>query len=340
MLSIFQKIIKVSIAILVVFTIQNNIAIGQGATTLNDQPSFSLNVNPGNSRVGESVTLTLTSTIIDLSTSKITWYVDGALKNAGNSTSYIIKTKNSGQSTIIRVVVETSDGIKGEISKEIISSGVDLIIEPTSYITPFYKGRPYFVTQGTFKVVAIPDVVVDGKRLNPADLYFKWSKDGDILGSNSGIGKNILIVNGTIPINDINISVQILDSGKNILAENSRTVISDQPKILFYENSPLYGIFYNKAITGNYFLGDKEELNVVAKPFSYNVSKDAGNETSYKWYVNGGYVVPPGKTNEILFRQTSANLKGVASVSLDLNATDPSRKFQYSSGNFNIEFGQ
>jgi len=255
-----------------------------------------------------------------------------------SSKSITIKAKNDGQKTTIRVVVETSDGIIKEVSGEISPSGVDLVVEPMSYTLPFYKGKPLFINEGTIKIVAIPDIIIDGIKMASSDLNFKWKRGEIMLASNSGKGKNSIIINGSIPIRDINIELQILDSSGNVLAEKSKIISVDKPKILFYEDNPLYGILYNKAITGNYFLGTKEELNIIAKPFSFNFMSDTPEESSYTWYTNGNYVAPNGKINELILRQTTTNLKGTASVSLDVKNNNIVT--QSASGAFNVDFGE
>ncbi|MEK7072005.1 MAG: hypothetical protein AAB969_00385, partial [Patescibacteria group bacterium] len=153
-----------------------------------------------------------------------------------------------------------------------------------------------------------------------------------------GRGKNSVIINSTIPVRDINMSLQVLDDSGLVLAEKSKTIILNNPKVLFYENNPLYGILYNKAIGGSYSLGTREELKITAKPFSFSFSKDTPGEANFLWYVNDSYVAPVGKNNEITLRQTVTGQVGEVFVSLDLNNINKIN--QYAGGGFNLEFGQ
>ncbi len=336
MLVFFKKIIQVFLILIASFSIVS-ITLAQESVS-NSISSVNIEISPNNPRAGDSVVLTLSSSLLDLNSSRIVWYIDNVARKDTTSKSITIKTKSGGQKTTIRVVVETSDGIIKEATREISPVGVDLVIEPIAYTPPFYKGKPFFVAEGKVKIVAIPDIIINGSKKSSKDLTFKWLKDGYILGSNSGKGKNSIVINSTIPVKDINIGVQVLDSSGNILAENSKSIVKNDPKILFYENSPLYGILYNKAITGNYYLGTREELKIIAKPISFNFSNDTPEESNYSWYVNGNYVAPNGKTNELILRQTTTNLKGTASISLDVK--DINKINQYASGAFNVEFGQ
>jgi hypothetical protein len=330
-----KKIIQLSL-MLIAFLSISNIVFAQEYVS-NSISSVDLSISPTNPRVGDSVTLTLSSDSLDLNSSKIVWYIDGVARKETTNKSITINTKNSGDKTTIRVIVQTVDGIIKEVSKEISPAGVDLVVEPMSYTLPFYKGKPLFVAQGKIKIVAISDVIIDGVKIGSKDLNFKWIKDGSVLGSNSGKGKDSIIINSTIPVRDINIDVQILDELGNILVETSKLISKNNPKILFYENNPLYGILYNNAIIGNYYLGTKEELTIIAKPFSFSFLNDTPEESDYAWYVNGNYVPPTEQINKLILKQTT-NLKGISSILLNIKNID--KMNQYASGNFNIEFGQ
>jgi hypothetical protein len=300
--------------------------------------SINIDYSPTNLRAGDSVTLSITSDSLDLNNVKVIWYVDGVIKKESNNKTLTINTKINGDKTIIRAIVQTPDGIIKENSIEISPVGVDLVIEPISYTLPFYKGKPLFVMQGKVKIVALPDIVLKGVKLLSKDLYFKWSKNGSVLGSNSGIGMNSIVVNSTIPVKDINIGLEILDTSGNSILETSRTLSKDEPSILFYENNPLLGVLYNKQIPSNYYIGSKEELNVIAKPFSFDFLTDTSNNASYSWLVNDNSVIPSNKINELILKQTKANSSGSASISLNISNND--KILQSVNRSFDIIFGQ
>jgi len=330
-----EKLVKLALIITVLFTVSSFVNAQESNT--GSLSSIYLNMSPDSPRAGDSVTLTVNSDTIDLNSSKITWYVDGSLAKNTSSKSLIIKMKSDGQTTTVRAVAETQDGIVKEVSQNISPSAIDLVIEPLSYTMPFYKGKPYFAPQGTVKIVAIPDVFVDGVRVSSKDLNFNWSKDDIVLGSSSGKGKDVLILYGQIPIRDVNIDVKIMDDSDNILAENSKLLTTDNPETLFFEDSPLYGVLYNKNLYNSYNLGTRENLNIVVKPFSFDFINDVTDASEYSWYVNGNTVAPSIKANEISLKQSS-NVSGSASISLDLKNAD--RILQYNTNSLNIIFGQ
>ncbi len=217
-----------------------------------------------------------------------------------------------------------------------ISSNVDIVVEPASYVPQFYEGKPLFANQGTARIIAVPNVIVDGKKISSKNLTFKWTRDDVVF--LSGAGNDSVTISGNIPIRDINIGVKVMNSSGDILAENSKTISANNPKVLFYENSPLYGVLLHRALVGNYSLGGKEELNVIAKPYFFDVKSQDGSDIDYKWSVNGIPISLSGKKNEILLKQTNTGGAGFANISLDVN--NLSRIFQFANASFGINFGQ
>ena len=331
-----KKTIYFSLILIAVFSIIN-ISLAQESVS-NSVSSLSLDISPNNPRPGDSVTLTVSSNLLDLSSSRIVWYIDGVARSETTSRSITVKAKDNGSKTEIRVVAQTSDGIIKETSGEIIPSGVDLIIEPIAYTPPFYKGKPLFLAEGIVKIIALPDITINGVKAQSKDLNFLWKKGEVTLTDSSGKGKNLIVLDTGIPVRDFTVDVQILDNSGNVLAENSKIISKNDPKLLFYEDSPLYGVLYNKAVVGNYYLGTKEELSIIAKPFFFSFLNDAPTESSYTWSVNGNPVSQNGKVNEITLRQTTTNTASTANISLDLK--NNKRINQYVTNSFNVSFGQ
>ena len=334
----FKKTAQISLALIIIISLQNTPVFGQ-IPSFNQPVAINLNMSPLSPRAGDNVTLELSGFSGNINSAKITWYVDGVVKKQGPGQKILtIQTKINGGGTIIRATAETADGRTGEVLKTITPNGVDIIIEPTGYLPSFYRGKPLFVNQGTMRIVAIPDVIMAGKRIGSKNLTFKWTKDDIVVSSGAGTGNDSIVVNGSVPIREININVQVLDSFGNVLAENSKIISPNDPKILLYENSPLYGVLLNKAIVGNFYLGAKEELNVIAKPYFFNIGRQDSDDINYKWSVNGASVDLSGKKNTILLKQAGNGTEGMAVVSADIN--NLLRIFQYTNVSFNITFGQ
>ncbi len=310
------------------------------------QPSFTvggqtagvtLSVSPENPKPDEDITFSLASYSNNLDSSTIHWYIDDVLKQEGVGVkSFNTRVGKSGDILSVSADVFTSDGKQFTQSLSVNPSNVDIIVEAGSYVPPLYKGRAYFASQGTAKLISIPDIVRNGKRLEAKDLVFKWKQGIISLGNLSGLGRNTLIVEGSVPIKDIDIELQVLDSSGKVVARKSTIINPNISKILFYEDSSLYGVLLNKAIPSNYNIGGKEEVKIVAKPYFFDFVSIGANDSKYSWSVNGKSITLGGPKNEILLRQ-DGKVGGSASVSLKIE--NQARIFQFAENNFNITFG-
>jgi hypothetical protein len=338
MLGIHKKTIAIFLTILVLFSIENTLVLAQGIPTT-QSAAITMTMSPENPKPGDSVDLELSSYSVDLDAAKITWYVDTVATAEGvGQKGLTVQAKNDGSPSAIKVIVEDTDGNSTEVDQQITPAGVDLIIEPTGFVPPLYKGKALFINQGTFRAIAIPDVFANGEQTASQDLTFKWLENNNVLQSSSGRGQNSVTITGGVPMRDIQIEVQVLDSSGTIVADASKVVSLESPEILFYEDSPLYGVLFNKAISGSYYLGQKPEVDIAAEPYFFNVTSDDSSNLNYQWAMGGNAIDTSGKTNELVLTQATQNLAGTASITVNLN--NIARIFQFTNAGFTVNFGQ
>jgi hypothetical protein len=218
------------------------------------------------------------------------------------------------------------------------ASSVSLFIEPETYIPPFYKGAPLFSPESSVKLVAMPNIKVSGIQASSKDLIFTWSENGTVLGDNSGQGKDSLVIDGGFPVKNLDIAVDVSDPNGDILASDEQTLVVNNPQILFYELSSLYGVVFNKALNNGFNMGTEEDLTVVAKPFYWGAANDVSPDLSYAWIVNGNPVTLAGKKNQLLLHQTNTGTSGITAISLNISSL--AHLFENASANLNISFGK
>ncbi len=334
MLLFYKKIILSFFALLLTFSF---VSVSAQTTTLNN--STGLDVTPQTPRIGDSVIIKAYSNSVDLNYQKITWYVDDKIRKEGLGEKEIMIKTQSGQTTKVKAVVTKTDGSKIELTTEITPSEIDLIIEPLSYKSPFYEGKPYFIDQGTFYATVVPNIKINNKKIESKDIFYKWTKDGTVLGKSSGLGQDSIRITGSVPIDDIHLGVEAYDNTtKKLLAKDSKTIEPEDPKVLFYEKNPIYGILYNKAISGSYYMGDRDELTISAEPFSFDFTKNTADNSSYSWEINNNSATSSKNKNELLVVQQENKIKGTANISVSILNTK--RDFQEISGDFSLEFGK
>lgn len=342
MISFTKKFSLVFTAILITFLTGNNFSSAQSLPLSASGKNIVVEMtsSPTNPTAGDKVNLELSSYTANIDSLKIQWLVDGSIKQEGvGMKTFSITAKSNGQNTNVKAIVSANDGSSGTTEINILPAEVDLIVENQSFTPPFYKGGTYFTNQGAVKIIAMPNILgTNSKKIDSKNLVFKWTKDDTVIGSSSGTGKDSVIINGSVPITDIRVGVNIYDLSGNELANRSMILTAKDPQILFYENSPIYGILFNRAVT-NYYLGTREQIKITAEPFYYTfLNGNRDSDAQYSWTVNQNSVTPTGNENEILLKQDNNGVSGIASISLTID--NLSKIFQYGDSSFNVQFGQ
>jgi len=325
----------------ILFSIQGHFCFSQEST--NSQYIFNNDLTVGSE--SEDV-LQLQKILIDLgyfietSDTKL-GYFDEATKDA--VTMYQIINSISPTSGFFGPITRESMNNKTaqgqSVSEEAVNgNSVELLVEPKTYIPAFYKGAPLFTNQSTVKIIAFPKVIADGKLVSSSNLNFTWKNNDIIFSNSSGIGKDTLTFNSGLLFEDPNITLDVYDSNKKLVASNSVVLNIRDPQILFYESDPLYGVLFNKNLNVFYNLGTKEELRIVAKPLSFSVSNDTSSDLTYDWTVNGSKTELSGRKNTLLLRQSSTNESGATPISLTISNT--ANDFQSATKNLEITFGE
>jgi hypothetical protein len=307
-------------------------------TTTPDAGGLQMTMSPENPEPLQMVKINLVSYSYDLDRSKITWSVNGVVKKTEMGLKeYNAQAGKNGQKTTIKVTVETpSDGLK-EMEVFFIPSVVDLIYESLSYTPPFYKGRALNPNQGVVLVTAIPELIrTNGEKVPAQNIIYSWKKDGSVEQDASGIGKNTFVYTGSIPIRNVVIEVVASSLDGDIYASKRIEIINDAPKIIFYENSPVYGIMMNKAIknTVNMLV---EEFSVIAVPYFFSVGYSTSPDLNYVWSMNNQTVGNQEPKNSFTTRIEKAG-SGTANIGLKIN--NLARIFQFTDNGYTINFSK
>ena len=300
------------IIILFAFFSVNTFVKAQTSDDLDKQ--LTVTVSPETPGPNEDVSIEIESLVYDLSRAKISWYVDGALKssNMGQST-FSFKTGSVGSSNTIKYNIVTSSGVSFGDKLTIAPGEVNLIAESLGYTPPFYKGKSLFSFEGIARIVAVPNLQApNGTKYKPGELVYTWKRGMGTDTDSSGYGKNVFIWNGDIVARPTDITVEVSDINNTTKATNTITITSVQPEIYVYENDPLLGILFNKAIESTFNLFNKE-VSFVAMPFYFNNPDTEGN---YSWTINGN---PTNETTRFITLRNVNNEQGQSDISVGLD---------------------
>jgi hypothetical protein len=301
-----------------------------------DSTGLEMSISPENPEPLQNVSVSLKSYSYDLSRSRITWYVNGVEKKTEiGLKDYSLKAGTNGQKMTIKVYVETPlDGGK-EMEVFFIPSVVDLIYESLSYTPPFYKGRALNPYQGVVLVTAIPELVKStGEKIPAQNIIYSWRRDGKAETSSSGIGKNTFFFSGTVPIRDTVIKVTASSIDGDIYASKQVSITNVEPKIIYYENSPVYGIMFNKGIKNTVKMLT-DEFSVLAFPYYFSAGYATTPDLDYTWTLNGQTVGNQSPKNSFTVRQEGG---GVGTASIGSKISNNIRIYQFGQNNYTINF--
>lgn len=281
------------------------------AQAFNNTDSFTVSVSPAHPSPFGKATLTPLSSSIDLANAVMKVLVNNKQIYQGNAKPIPIQLGPAGALVSVTVFI-TSNGSTVTKSVSVRPQDVAIIAEPVSSVPPLYPGKPLVPVEGNVRVVAVANIRgVNGKVIDPAALSYSWVVDATRIPSSSGIGRDTLLVASPLQYRSRDVSVTVQSQDGSVSGGSSLSLAPKEPSVLLYENDPLLGIRYDRAISGDYNIVDSEKT-LYAAPYSFSTRKGG---PVLKWFLNG---VTAQTGNSITLRPTGS---GAGSASLSLVAS-------------------
>jgi hypothetical protein len=332
MVSMLNKLIKIlaiaSISIMVLPVISSAQTVNVSYALSNE---LNVEFSPTYPRPNSNVSINLTLYTADLNSADITWQKDGktVLKGKGE-TKYAFRAGTVGIKTEIVINITLIDGTSFSKTLSINPASVDMVWEAQSYVPPFYEGKALHPRQGVLKIAAMPEFVSNGQRTSPANLIYKWSNNVEVYQDQSGYGKNVVVLDGSLLGKSENIKVSVTDPVNNLTAENYITINPVNPEIVFYQNDPYYGNIFDSAVSG-YFNLSGSEVQILAAPYYFTKE----NSVKYEWRLNGQTIQNLTGSMTAIFKKPEG---GNGQSAISLQVTNPGRILQEADNNLTIEF--
>lgn len=285
----------------------------------------SLRVSPEFVRPNSTVSIIAEGSSSDLSVATFTWYVNGKVFTKGRGvTSIQIPSGKTGVLTRVSADIGTSGGTLSSATS-FRPADVSLVWKSDSYTPPFYKGGRLSTYESEFTVTAIPEFFnTSGARIDPKTLVYTWKKNDTIDPNQSGYGKDSYKgKQASFTRGEDKISVIVSTAADDMSAGQSVFIVPQTPEIVFYENNPLYGIIYERAISNSFFLTG-EEITIHAVPFDISIPK-MPSDLSLNWSINGFSVPEFSNKKEIVLRKSG---QGSGQHTLGLNIQHASKLLQ------------
>lgn len=242
---------------------------------------LSITINPTYPRPYQTVIITPESSLIDLSSSEVTVRVNGmvVLEGSGKERASAVMGAPGVATTISITVV--NNGQTYTAQQTIRPADVALVLEPQSQTHEFYAGGALVASESRLRIIAIPDLRTSaGAPIAASNLVYTWRNGNQILEGASGIGKQVLSANAPVRYRDTNISVTVSSQDSSVVGYAQVMVSPVDPIVRIYENDPLLGPRYERALGRSVAIGGRE-ATFRAVPYHF------GSLPTLTWSVNG-----------------------------------------------------
>lgn len=271
-----------------------------------------INANPENPRPGDSIEISVESFNFDLNSASIVWIVDGKTKEQGIGLKNIkVIGPKTGISMVVRAIIKTIEGREIQKNITIKTGSVDIIWESSGYTPPFFKGKLPFAYQNTVRFIAIPHIGRDGvSEMDPKTLVYSWKLGGKYIDGGQGYGKqSVEVQSGDIP-KPLDVSVEVYNREQTVNTVGYITLEPAEPNLSFYEEDALYGVLFNKSLSGRVQMKNSE-MKILAVPYGFA----EGN--TYNWSINNAEQTDLLQNRSIVVR-TKGDTDGSSSIDLDV----------------------
>ncbi|MFA6519337.1 MAG: hypothetical protein WCT41_00720 [Candidatus Paceibacterota bacterium] len=275
-----------------------------------------------------TATLSFFSNSLDLANATLTVNVDGKSIYQGVVRPVAVALGKTGSITNVAATI-VAGGTNYKQTLSIQPQDVALVAEPISSSPPLYPGKSSVPLEGDVRVVAVASFRnVSGQALNPAALSYSWTVDDIKISNSSGIGKEAIMVASPIQYSARNVSVAIMSSDGSLVGGASISLLPLDPSVRIYENDPLLGIRYDRALSNTYSINGSE-ATLYAAPFSFPTTNGS---PLLQWFLNGS----AAQTGNFITLRPTGSGQGSASLSL----VSSSGSFTTATTNLLLSFGE
>jgi len=283
---------------------------------------------------GQTVKAQLHASSLDKDTALYTWRLNGEIIQQSYSQKEVMYTIGDvGTVSKISVSAEDASGYRVSAEHTIRVGDVSVVWEGRTYTPPFYQGRALQTAGSEVAMVALPTILNDKGVMYSADeLSYSWSTNYSTLPEVSGKGKHSVVLTNSSPFEAFTINLLVKDPQGIVRVGKKFVIPANQPSVVLYEDSPLTGIRYDKAITGMHSIYDRE-TTLVSEPYYISASTRTDPVLAYTWTVAGKTYTSPGSI--------SLGAEGAGSGSSHVNVVIQNSAFWLQNGraDLTVDFG-
>jgi hypothetical protein len=297
--------------------------------------ALDLSLSPQYPAPGETVRLSIRTFALDLNRSLVVWYANGReIARGVGLAETSVPAGDAGDETLIRVVAEDEDGIVASAEAAIRPVDVDLLWEADSYVPPLYEGRAFPGSQSSLRLQALVRFrAANGALVPESDIIYTWYKNDAV--ATSGRGKSSVTLPGPALFGADIIRVVAVSADKRFSGEAVARIPSLDPFPVLYENHPLFGILFHRALAHSANTLDVEQ-QLTAVPYFASVSRLNDPSLRYEWRVGGAAIEPDAEEPQTL---SIASNGYTGPVGIELSLTSLADIAMRATGAWELVFG-
>ncbi len=136
-----------------------------------------------------------------------------------------------------------------------------------------------------------------------------------LLNPQSGFGKQFIRLQTQFQTEPIKIEVEISSTDGSYTARGVATIAPLSPKVLVYENRPLAGVRFDKALKGEHRL-DGNEILLFGIPYFFSAIQRTASNLTFNWEMNDTFIPPSEQDRSILILRNESGSSGISSINL------------------------
>lgn len=288
---------------------------------------FSMTTSPQYPAPGGTVMLSFLSSSLDLANASVRVSANGKTLYDGSVRAVAVPLGRAGSVTTVSATVDAGGSTYTQ-TLSLQPEDVVLVAEPVASAPALYPGKPGVPIGGTVRVVAVANLrSASGAALSPAALSYAWTVDDTRIADASGIGKSAIMVASPLQFRARTVSVAVTSADGSLSGGASLTLSPVDPVVRIYENDPLLGVRFERALSGTYNIANAES-SLFAASYSFPAAFGGPN---IAWFLDGAAAQTGAG---ITLRPTGA---GAGQASLSAVATAGEAKAVQ---NLTLSFGQ
>ncbi len=273
---------------------------------------------PSSPSAGEKYTVTASTPTFDKNTALFDWVVDGRARPDLSGLGKNSVTLSAGPvGSAVRLGVRVlRPGQTLNSSLVVRPANLSLVWFAKTYTPRWYKGKALPIQNSVVNIVAVPEVVLDGVRIRPENLIYRWSL-GDQKNIVSGVGENVFsIQTSEFPRSQHHIRIVVETLDKDLRKETGIFITPGNPLVSLYASSPLGKIEPRRTISA-LATAERGLLDFETEPFFFSASSK--KDLVYRWRVGGAGTQGTAENPSILTLNTERQPRGTISISVTVD---------------------